>query len=68
MKIYVLLRIAWPFALGLIIYLKSYVVSALDWFAANPTMYTESFGFTPLVIILTLALLSRKIINRLHGN
>ncbi|CAG5001729.1 hypothetical protein DYBT9275_02730 [Dyadobacter sp. CECT 9275] len=68
MKTYFILRICWLPTLGLIIYLKSFAVSSLNWFASNPTMYNKSTGYLPLIVIITLAALSRKIIARWNGN
>lgn len=38
---------------------------ALAWFSENPTLHTQTFGYMPWVIIISLSLLSRKISNRL---
>ncbi|WP_159468008.1 hypothetical protein [Dyadobacter sp. 3J3] len=37
------------------------LIPALIWICSNPTMYTESFGYLPLLIITVMVLLAPKI-------
>lgn len=51
MKTYIILWFGWTLLMGAIIYVKPFLVSALNWICSHPTLWTTEFGYTPLVVI-----------------
>lgn len=51
--------------IGVAVYLLSQLKALVVWFCQNPTMYTESVGYLPWLLIIAIGLIIGKYYNKI---